>query len=115
MVKKIFLVLACALIVLAMGCSGKSGLTPDIRDTTIDPSFAGTFYVTDLDGKKVLEGTLLRAEDGTLTFANVRNLDGTLEIDVSDWGVVNVTVDYLEAKGYTKDGYAIYYIGSFMK
>ena len=90
--KKLFLVVLSVMLISALGCSGDSGLTPD-RDTYQDmidsnpmyEGMAGTFTITDLDGKTVAEGSLVRDENG-LAVSEMRN--GDILIDLT-WLVMD--------------------------
>jgi hypothetical protein len=109
-----------ALFLFAVGCSGTTGVTPDDRGTmdeffsnlTYDDSIAGNFYVTDVDGEKIFESTLVRDEVGNLSLGETRT--GNIIVDLTWLNLVTVDVDYLDPAGFTSDGRSIYYIGTNM-
>lgn len=119
--RRLFLLTLAVLLVFALGCSGGNGLTPDDRVSmedffaglTVDDSIAGYYSITDLDGKVISEGTMVRNDDGNLGMGEARN--GEIVIDLTWLGWVDATATYLNPRGYTPQGWTIYYIGDTME
>jgi hypothetical protein len=121
-VKKLSWLMICALLLFVIGCSGNAGLTPDdnrvsmeefFSNLTYDDSVAGYVTVTDADGKIVLEGTLVRGDNGELMLGEVRTGEVIIDLTWLNW--VDCSVDYLNPAGFTPDGRSLYYIGTTME
>ncbi len=119
--KKLLLVILAGILVFALGCSSGNGLTPDNRASmedffagfNVDNSVAGYYSVTDLDGNVIAEGTMVRDQGGKLAMGDMR--EGDIVIDLTWLGWVDADAEYLNPRGYTAEGYTIYYIGDTME
>jgi hypothetical protein len=121
-VRKLLLLVLAVMLLAAFGCSGNNSPTaPEERVSmedffagfTVDDSIAGYYSITDLDGNTVAEGTMVRDESGKLAMGEMRQSD--IVIDLTWMGWIDADVEYLNHRGYTPEGYVIYYIGDSMQ
>jgi len=110
-VRKLTLVLVCALLVFALGCSSGGNVMappPDERGATV-----GSFEITDLSGKVISSGTLVRDDSGKLVLGELRN--GNITIDLTWLGWIDGAAEYLNGRTYLPSGWVVYYNGDNME